>query len=109
MRKLTQEQTPNREDEHNRILKSNGLVTMKNGVARVDGSIAVSRAIGDIQYKQFLISEPETETYQIQADDDLLILSTDGLFMAPAYKEDKIAEMIHELRSTGKSSLCQIT
>ena len=51
MRKLTQEQTPNREDEHNRILKNNGLVTMKNGIARVDGSIAVSRAIGDIQYK----------------------------------------------------------
>tara|TARA_B110000503_G_scaffold140685_1_gene232213 strand:+ start:1188 stop:1358 length:171 start_codon:yes stop_codon:yes gene_type:complete len=56
-----------------------------------------------------LISEPETETYQIQADDDLLILSTDGLFMAPAYKEEKVAEMIHELRSNAKSSLCEIT
>ena len=66
MQKLTNEQTPNREDEHIRILQSNGLITMKNGVARVDGSIAVSRAIGDIQYKQFLISEPETETHQIQ-------------------------------------------
>ena len=64
---------------------------MKNGVARVDGSIAVSRAIGDIQYKQFLISEPETETHQIQPDDDLLILSTDGLFMAPSYKEENVA------------------
>jgi len=91
MRKLTNEQTPNREDEHNRILQSNGLITMKNGVARVDGSIAVSRAIGDIQYKQFLISEPETETHQIQPDDDLLILSTDGLFMAPSYKEQDVA------------------
>ena len=48
MEKLTSDQTPNREDEYKRIQESNGLITMKNGVARVDGSIAVSRAIGDI-------------------------------------------------------------
>jgi len=48
MTKLTQDQTPSREDERNRIEENDGLVTMKNGVARVDGSIAVSRAIGDI-------------------------------------------------------------
>ena len=38
---------------------------MKDGVARVDGSLAVSRAIGDLKYKQFLISEPETCTSPI--------------------------------------------
>ena len=48
MKKLTSDQTPNREDEYKRIQESNGLITMKNGIARVDGSIAVSRAIGDI-------------------------------------------------------------
>jgi len=62
-------------------LKNNGLIQVKNGVARVDGSIAVSRAIGDLKYKQFLIPEPESQTYNIQEDDDLLILSTDGLFL----------------------------
>lgn len=63
MLKLTDEQTPNRDDEYNRIVRNNGLVTIKDDVARVDGSIAVSRAIGDIKYKQFLIPEPETYTY----------------------------------------------
>jgi len=38
---------------------------MKEGVARVDGSLAVSRAIGDLKYKQFLISDPETSSYQL--------------------------------------------
>jgi len=47
MLKLTDEQTPNRDDEYNRIVRNNGFVTMKNDVARVDGSLAVSRAIGD--------------------------------------------------------------
>jgi len=46
--KLTDEQTPNRDDEYNRIVRNNGFVTMKDDVARVDGSLAVSRAIGDI-------------------------------------------------------------
>lgn len=79
--KLTDDQTPNRSDEYERIVSNNGFVTMKNGIARVDGSLAVSRAIGDIRYKEFLISDPETCTHQIEADDDLLLLSTDGLFM----------------------------
>ena len=61
--KLTDEQTPNRDDEFNRIVRNNGLVIVKDDVARVDGSIAVSRAIGDIQYKKYLIPEPETYTY----------------------------------------------
>jgi protein phosphatase 1L len=65
MLKLTDEQTPNRDDEYNRIVRNNGFVTMKNDVARVDGSLAVSRAIGDIKYKQYLIPQPETYNYQI--------------------------------------------
>ena len=49
--KLTCEQTPDRDDEYNRIIKNNGFISMKNNVARVDGNLAVSRAIGDKKYK----------------------------------------------------------
>jgi protein phosphatase 1L len=65
MMKLTDDQVPNRSDEFDRIVKNNGFVTMKDGVARVDGSLAVSRAIGDLKYKQFLISEPEVTSHHI--------------------------------------------
>lgn len=74
---------------------------MKDGVARVDGSLAVSRAIGDLKYKQFVTSEPETSSNQIQPDDDLLILSTDGLFMV--FSEEEVARMISEMRASGYS------
>jgi serine/threonine protein phosphatase PrpC len=63
--KLTDEQTPNRPDEYNRIVNEGGFVSVKNDIARVDGSLAVSRAIGDIKYKKYIIAEPETYTYQI--------------------------------------------
>jgi protein phosphatase 1L len=99
MTQITMEQTPNREDEYERIHKNNGLVVMKGGVARVDGTIAVSRAIGDMQYKEFLIPEPEIESHQISQDDDLLILSTDGLFLVDS--KEIVAQKIHELRQSG--------
>ena len=59
---------------------------MKNDVARVDGILAVSRAIGDMQQKRDLIPESETYNYQIQPNDDLLILSSDGLYLV--YSEE---------------------
>lgn len=61
--KLTDDQTPNRPDEYNRIVRNNGFVVMKDDIARVDGCIAVSRAIGDMKYKKFLIPVPETYNY----------------------------------------------
>lgn len=97
--RLTEAQVPSRTDEYNRIVQSNGLITMKDGVARVDGSLAVSRAIGDAKYKEFLISEPEVVTTQLQPTDDILILSSDGLFMV--YSEDQVCQMIAELRAQG--------
>jgi serine/threonine protein phosphatase PrpC len=74
---------------------------MKNDVARVDGSLAVSRAIGDIQYKKYLIPEPETYNYQIQPNDDLLIISTDGLYLV--YSEEQVCQMVYERRQKGMS------
>lgn len=107
MLKLTDEQTPNRDDEYNRIVRNNGFVTMKGDVARVDGSLAVSRAIGDIKYKQYLIPQPETYNYQINPNDDLLILSTDGLYMV--FSEQEVAQKISEYRrSSQKYSLKEI-
>ena len=49
--KLTEDHTPNKADEYKRIMKNNGFITMKGDVARIDGSLAVSRAIGDLQYQ----------------------------------------------------------
>ena len=89
MLRLTDDQTPDRDDEYNRIVGQNGFVSMKNGVARVDGSVAVSRAIGDMNYKKYLIPEPETYNYQIQQNDDLLVMSSDGLYLV--YTEEQVS------------------
>ena len=86
MRKITTDQNADREDEQNRIINKNGLITCRDGVSRVDGQIIVSRAIGDMPYKEFIISEPECHHSNIQEDDDILVLCSDGLLLV--YSEE---------------------
>lgn len=47
---------------------------------RVGGVLSVSRAIGDVSYKEWLISDPEICSVALKPSDNYLILSTDGLF-----------------------------
>ncbi|KAL9320057.1 hypothetical protein ACSQ67_011896 [Phaseolus vulgaris] len=47
---------------------------------RIQGSLAVSRGIGDRNLKQWVIAEPETKVLKIESLHDLLILASDGLW-----------------------------
>lgn len=50
------------------------------GVWRIQGSLAVSRGIGDQHLKQWVISEPETKIIGIKPECEFLILASDGLW-----------------------------
>ena len=52
----------------------------KNGVWRVQGSLAVSRAIGDVHLKEWVISEPEIRRLPLTPDCEFLIMASDGLW-----------------------------
>ncbi|KAK7301722.1 hypothetical protein RJT34_12594 [Clitoria ternatea] len=77
---LTSDHKPSREDERDRIETQGGYVDMCRGVWRIQGSLAVSRGIGDRHLKQWVIAEPETRLLSIQPQHDLLILASDGLW-----------------------------
>jgi len=59
---LTCDHQAGREDERQRIESLGGIVDIRHGVWRwrVQGSLAVSRAIGDSHMKQWITAEPET-------------------------------------------------
>lgn len=57
-----------------------GYVDDCHGVWRIQGSLAVSRGIGDSHLKQWVISEPETRALRIEKDCEFLILASDGLW-----------------------------
>lgn len=77
---LTNDHRLCREDERSRIENSGGYVHCINGVWRVQGSLAVSRAIGDLHLKEWIISEPEIKKLHLTSDCKFLIMASDGLW-----------------------------
>lgn len=51
VKELTQDHHPDRDDERKRVEAAGGYVEWL-GVPRVNGEIAVSRAIGDVSFKR---------------------------------------------------------
>ncbi|KAJ0085947.1 hypothetical protein Patl1_07724 [Pistacia atlantica] len=77
---LTMDHRLNREDERLRIENAGGFVHNCNGVWRVQGTLAVSRSIGDLHLKQWIISEPEIRSLPLTSDCEFLIMASDGLW-----------------------------
>jgi serine/threonine protein phosphatase PrpC len=66
-------------DETRRISDLGGRVIYW-GRWRVEGLLAVSRAIGDASLKPYITAEPEICEYDVGKDDLFLIISSDGVW-----------------------------
>ncbi|CAN4098725.1 unnamed protein product [Withania somnifera] len=77
---LTSDHRPSRKDEKDRIEASGGYVDCCHGVWRIQGSLAVSRGIGDQYLKQWVTAEPETRILELNPDLEFLVLASDGLW-----------------------------
>ncbi|KAL1205209.1 putative protein phosphatase 2C 25 [Cardamine amara subsp. amara] len=77
---LSSDHRPSRDDERKRIETTGGYVDTFHGVWRIQGSLAVSRGIGDAHLKKWVIAEPETKILTIEPDHEFLILASDGLW-----------------------------
>ncbi|CAI9768345.1 unnamed protein product [Fraxinus pennsylvanica] len=76
---LSTDHKPDRPDELDRIQEAGGRVFFWDG-PRVLGFLAMSRAIGDNYLKPYVISEPEVTITDRTAEDECLILASDGLW-----------------------------
>ncbi|XP_042513591.1 probable protein phosphatase 2C 25 [Macadamia integrifolia] len=92
---LTSDHRPSRADEKDRIEALGGYVDCYHGVWRLQGSLAVSRGIGDGSLKKWVIAEPETKVLNIKPDCEFLILASDGLWDKVANQE--AVDMVHPL------------
>lgn len=77
---LSIDHKPTRPDETARIVDAGGFVFMK----RVMGQLAVSRAIGDTNFKKdsckVVVPEPDFYEVTLCCDDQFILLACDGLF-----------------------------
>ncbi|MCL7029769.1 hypothetical protein MKW94_024586 [Papaver nudicaule] len=77
---LTDDHKPSRPDERERIESLGGYVDYCHGGWRLQGTLAVSRGIGDQHLKQWVIADPETKIFRLESDCEFLILASDGLW-----------------------------
>ncbi|KAK9071046.1 hypothetical protein SSX86_009614 [Deinandra increscens subsp. villosa] len=75
-------------NERGSIENRGGFVSnMPGDVARVNGQLAVSRAFGDKNLKSHLRSDPDVSNSDIDANNEILILASDGLWKVVTNQE----------------------
>ena len=88
---LTEKHKPNDPSERSRIEKAGGSVYFN----RVCGSLAVSRAFGDADFKRpfneaigsFVIADPSINSLELEDHDEFFIIACDGLWDVMKYHE----------------------
>lgn len=104
VQQLTIDHHPNVPEEKERIKQCGGIITKKR-IASVFGSLALSRAIGDINYQSSgVIATPHTGIHFLRSNDVSLVLASDGVFEQMTNEEvAKIARSNRDAKSISKS------
>ncbi|KZV18523.1 DNA binding protein isoform 1 [Dorcoceras hygrometricum] len=91
---LTRDHHPDREDEKARITAAGGIVSWW-GVPRVNGILAISRAIGDVQFKRYgVIADPEVVGWRcFKPENRYLVLASDGVF--EVFTPQNVCDLLH--------------
>ncbi|XP_077988035.1 protein phosphatase 1L-like [Glandiceps talaboti] len=108
---LSYDHKPQQLRERKRIKKAGGFISY-NGVWRVAGILATSRALGDypLKDKNLLIANPDILSFDLnEVEPKFLILATDGLWDAFSNEEavEFIKERLHEPHFGAKSLVLQ--
>lgn len=90
---IVKRHSPDSKEERNRIERLGGMVMEYAGTWRVNGSLAVARAIGPASYKPFVSNEPDICCLELDGDEDFLIMASDGLW--DYLSEDEIALIVY--------------
>ncbi|XP_062193428.1 probable protein phosphatase 2C 70 [Phragmites australis] len=96
---LSTDHKPDLEGEKERILSAGGFVV----AGRVNGSLNLSRAMGDMELKQneflpaerqIVTAEPELKTVKLSEDDEFLVLACDGIWDCMSSQE--VVDFVHK-------------
>ncbi|KAG2645178.1 probable protein phosphatase 2C 70 isoform X2 [Panicum virgatum] len=100
---LSTDHKPDLEGEKERILSAGGFVV----AGRVNGSLNLSRAIGDMELKQnevlpaerqIVTAEPELKTVKLSEDDEFIVLACDGIWDCMTSQE--VVDFVHKHLNT---------
>ncbi|KAG8451751.1 hypothetical protein GDO86_003807 [Hymenochirus boettgeri] len=95
---------PDREDEKHRIEALGGCVVWF-GAWRVNGSLSVSRAIGDAEHKPYICGDADSGSTVLDGSEDYLILACDGFYDTVIPDEAVKVVSDHLKENNGDSSM----
>lgn len=109
---LSFDHKPNDTEEHSRIDRAGGYVSMR----RVDGDLAVSRALGDFQYKDRTDLPPEEQKVTSKPDlmvyprdyqkDEFIVVACDGIW--DVVSNDDCIQMVRQIFEEGESDIGKV-
>lgn len=106
---LTEEHKASLESEKVRVKEAGGIVVWYGGGWRVNGSLAVSRSIGDshLDNNNILVPDPYIHQHTLTENDDFVILASDGLW--DVFKPKEAVDFVYEWMEQTERSLnvCQ--
>ncbi|CAL0327168.1 unnamed protein product [Lupinus luteus] len=109
---LSRDHKPDLEIEKERILKAGGFIH----AGRINGSLNLARAIGDMEFKQnkylpaekqIVTANPDINTVELCDEDEFMVLACDGIWdcMSSQQLVDFIHEQLHS--ETKASAVCE--
>ncbi|XP_020016356.1 protein phosphatase 1F [Castor canadensis] len=98
--KLMEPHKPERQDEKARIEALGGFVSFMD-CWRVNGTLAVSRAIGDVFQKPYVSGEADAASRELTGTEDYLLLACDGFFDVVPHQEVTSLVRSHLLKQKG--------
>lgn len=98
--KLMEPHKPERQDEKERIEALGGFVSHMD-CWRVNGTLAVSRAIGDVFQKPYVSGEADAASRELTGSEDYLLLACDGFFDVVPHQEVVGLVQSHLVRQQG--------
>ncbi|EOX94656.1 Phosphatase 2C family protein isoform 8 [Theobroma cacao] len=114
VKELTRDHHPDRDDERSRVEAAGGYVVDWGGVPRVNGQLAISRAIGDVLFKSYgVTAAPEVTDWQsLTANDSYLVVGSDGVFEKLSLQD--VCDLLWEVKAhgtmgSGLSSSCSLS
>eukprot|EP00554_Chaetoceros_debilis_P011518 CAMPEP_0194105928 /NCGR_PEP_ID=MMETSP0150-20130528/6041_1 /TAXON_ID=122233 /ORGANISM="Chaetoceros debilis, Strain MM31A-1" /LENGTH=596 /DNA_ID=CAMNT_0038793933 /DNA_START=324 /DNA_END=2111 /DNA_ORIENTATION=- len=99
---LSVDHKPGLPRETERITKLGGKI-IHAGTWRIEGKLAVSRAIGDAPMKPFVTSEPDVCEYPLTSKDWFLVIASDGIWDALSNEQVASITMSYSCTVKGKS------
>ena len=91
---IVKKHSPDDQSERKRIEDLGGVVLFWANQYRVNGQLAVSRAIGDIGHKPYVSAQPEVVELNLDGEEDFVVMGCDGLW--DSLTEDDVALTVYK-------------